>query len=168
MPIDDAVSSNGQTPPEGVPVYTAIISEQLGKEIRSHVEEAIGNGNGNGGPPRKSFLGMDIKDWSRWVLSGVMATIIFLAVWYSTVNAAIRERPTRDEASKDAATLVKAHEDHGDHDDLEEIVKGNAAQIRKLSDIQIKQNTIIETQTKTIDRLDKDFRLIRVRTGRNR
>ena len=103
----------------------------------------------------RKFLGEPAKAWAGWILKGAVVVGASLFAWYMWVNESLADRPTYEEASEMLIETIEAHEDHGSHGKLEQIIQQNAKQLDALSDIQIRQTVILEAQGKDIEDVER-------------
>ena len=133
--------------------------------LAQKVAAKVGSGNGNGGPPHRRFLGLELGAWTKLILGWSIAAGIFLLTWYNTVNANMKERPTREEIVK--TLMVHAEESHpgaADKADLKAVdVKVQAIEVE-----QRVQSTQLKGIGKDIGEIKDDMKHLRRRRNRGR
>lgn len=117
MTRHNSIDGNGQTPPAGTPILTPedidtgrhsmAMSETLSgasalpgvepEDVLEVLAKKVAEKVGGGGPPHRKFLGLEFGAWTKLILGWSIAAGIFLITWYNTVNANMKERPTRAE-----------------------------------------------------------------------
>ncbi len=186
--IDEAtgehhLASNGSSTPSGgvpsIPLGDIVskISERVTKEVSAQVAaQILGNGNGgggNGGPPVKTFLGSSAKNWFGSLVKSAAAIGLAVIAWVIFVNDSIKDRPTyeeadaiADEVAKEASDMLGEHEDHGSHPKVDELLEVQQAQLKIMSDMQIRQTIILENHEESIDDNKDDIKAHVRRHGR--
>ena len=167
----DDIRSGSITPPGGV-VYGSsdlidAIASRVLEELHSDAQK-YGGGGGGRRPPDvppivKTILGDTPKGWGTWFIRALFAAGVAFGAWYTFVNDGLKDRPTKSEAASMIKASKDAHEDHGRHRDLDDLVRGNSEQLKVLSDIQIRQTAILEGHEKDINKVETDVKRLRRR-----
>jgi len=158
----DTVSA-AVTPPNGVvcgPIdLIDAICSRVKEEMHAEIQQLGGGGGGGGGepphPPSRTILGDTAKGWGTWLVRATVAFAVGAFAWYTTVNESLDDRPTRTEAAAIAESMVKVQEAKGSNPETRKILGAHSEQLRQLREIQIRQTTLMEGQSKTIDKIEK-------------
>ena len=144
------------TPPGGIPtIQVSDIVQRVSTEVASTITSQFFESKSH---PEKTFLGFDWKNWIGWFTKGAVVVVVFLFTWYNTVNSSIDDRPTHEQAHDIANSAINEHGDHGHHPQIEEAIKAHDEQLRKLSDIQIEQTTVMKQQSETLGEIKEELR----------
>lgn len=109
--------------------------------------------------PSATFLGTTPQGWGGFMLKSSIAIAVAIFAWYNFVNDAIEERPTFGQVEDIAEGSTIDHDSTGHaHPAVLKILEGHEAQINALSDVQIRQTTIMELQTDTLREIREGLR----------
>jgi hypothetical protein len=122
-----------------------------------------GGGGDGGGPPHRKFLGMDLeKLWTK-ALMGLGAVIVWAFTWYMSVNQGLEARPTTVEVGDALKNAFTDHEAAPHPAKFQQV----EADMRKISESQIRQEAYQEASAKALERLNAKLDGINI-TGANR
>lgn len=113
-------------------------------------------GGGDGGPPKKTFLGMDTGGWIKYAIAAVIAA----GAWYLTIRDGIKDRPTFSamEASIEVVLMRHANDQHPKT--LIQIDEIRRAQ-QDIRESQIRQEMVGKQQAETLKEIKDELSRIR-------
>lgn len=140
------------TPPTGTMSPDAFL-----EALANKVAQKVGNGNGNGnGKKPPGFLGVTVGGWTKMLLAWLMAGIVALAAWHLTVRDELRERPTSPQVEETVRGTFEHHNDSSAaHPLIQKRLEKLSTEQVTIRASQVRQETLDETQTKTLERIEK-------------
>jgi hypothetical protein len=97
------------------------------------------------------FLGLGIGAWTRMALGVVGAALIAVATWYLTLRDELRVRPTVPQVEE----ALRESFDHHNDSSIQLRLGTLSEEQQIIRESQVRQEGIDETQTKTLDRIER-------------
>jgi hypothetical protein len=148
VPVAQAITAGGLSP------------DQFLDALADKVSEKIGNGNGNGSgapPPKKSkILGIEIGDWAKQAMALFFMGLLAFGAWQLSIRDELKVRPTAPQVEKSVKSTFDTHNDSsGAHPPIQVRLDGMGAKQEKIRESQIRQETLDEQQTKSLEKIEK-------------
>ena len=139
----------------------------LRKLAKLIADETGKNGGGNGGPKKPSFLGLEVGAWTKQLLALLAAALVALGVWQLTVRDELSMRPTGLEVKQESKATFDVHNDSSAaHPPIQKRLDTLTSEQRLIRDSQIGQAADDKAQTKVLDEIKADVKILRRRRGR--
>lgn len=113
-------------------------------------------GGGDGGPPKKTFLGVDVGGWVKYVIAAVIA----VGAWYLTIRDGIKDRPTFSVMEARMESVLVKHTGDQHPKTLIQIDEIRKAQ-QDIRESQIRQEMVSKQQAETLQEIKEQLRRIR-------
>jgi len=111
----------------------------------------------------KTFLGTSAAGWSSWAFKLCIAFAVGAFSWWQFVNKAIEERPTFQQVEAMARDVEADHVGLPMHHGAVDAFEQHRLQLKKLTELQIGQNAIMQGQADSLGEIKMDIREIRRR-----
>lgn len=127
-----------------------------------------GSGGSDGtppGPPRHTFLGVDVGWWMRTAVGWTVAILLAIGAWWLTVRDTLKNAASQSHVEKRVHEASKAavsgHEENGAHPKIEKRLEGVEIKQEAIRDSQIRQEGTDKSQSDALDDIKDDLKYIK-------